>query len=260
VTPSILKDAAARASSLRMPALVKTPGPGPVLLLAPHPDDEVLGAGGTLRKHVAAGDEVSVAFVTDGRRGGRSRRAPGDIAQVRMQEARAACARLGVHACDFLGAADGTFEPDGALAAAVRDLVARRRPRLLYVPGFEERHRDHLLTSALAAQAWLDTGGDWTVCAYEVWTPLRPNCVVDVTAHMDDKRAAMLCHASQLERLDYTGAMEGLARYRAALAPLPHVRFAEAFWRCTPEEHAGALIEFLRDGSEMRDGSERRGR
>lgn len=242
VVEQLLEGAAARAAALRLPELVRLPGTGPVLLVAPHPDDEVLGAGGTLRKHAEAGHEVHVLFVTDGRRGGRSaRRRPGELAAVRRREAEAACAVLGCASAEFLEAPDGTFRADAGLVAAVREVLDRRAPRLVYAPGVEERHRDHLLVAALVASAWLEGSGDWTVCAYEVWTPLDPSCVVNITAQMEHKRAAMRCHASQLEQIDYLDAMEGLARYRAALIPVPSARFAEAFWRCTPEAYAQVL-------------------
>jgi LmbE family N-acetylglucosaminyl deacetylase len=249
-----LVDAAlARAAEIGMPEPVKLPGPGPALLIAPHPDDEVLGAGGTLRKHVEAGDEVSVVFVTDARPRGRGAGERDDVAAARRREAEAACDCLGVGGRSFLGAPDGRFAPEDDLVAGLREAIGRAAPRVVYVPGFEERHRDHLLAAALLARAWLEGGGDWTVCAYEVWTPLRPNCVVNVTAQIDHKRAAMRCHASQLERVDYLSALEGLGAYRAALLPTPPAggvrRFAEAFWRCTPGAFVAALRSFLAAGA-----------
>src|SRR5579885_3094484 len=52
------------------PAPLESFGPEPVLVLAPHMDDEVIGPGGTLRRHVEAGAAVTVVFLTDGRMGG----------------------------------------------------------------------------------------------------------------------------------------------------------------------------------------------
>lgn len=234
-----------RAAAVRMPELVTLPGPGPVLLVAPHPDDEVLGAGGTLRKYVEAGETVNVVFVTDGRRGGHDRGRPDVLAAVRQREAEASCASLGVTGVDFLNAPDGTFKVDQQLVDALAAVLSRSRPRLLFVPGFEERHREHLLTAALAAEMWRQVCGDWMICAYEVWTPLAPDCVVNITRQFEHKCAALRCHASRLERIDYLAFMEGLARYRSALVPLPNVRFAEAFRRSSAEAFTNALIDSL---------------
>src|ERR1700722_16160488 len=52
-------------------ALVWNPDGGTVVVLAPHMDDEVIGCGGTLARHVAAGAKITVIFLTDGRHGGR---------------------------------------------------------------------------------------------------------------------------------------------------------------------------------------------
>jgi LmbE family N-acetylglucosaminyl deacetylase len=241
----LIEGAEARAAELRMPEIVGLPGSGPVLFVAPHPDDEVLGAGGALRKHAEAGDDVTVLFVTDGARGGGRGR---EIAAVRQREAEKACAVLGCARAEFLRLPDGRFRVDRGLVAAVCEIAARLRPRLVYAPGVAERHRDHLLTAALVAEVWRAGGGDWTICAYEVWTPLVPNCVVNITAQMVHKRTALRCHASQLEKLDYLAAMEGLARYRAALIPVPGARFAEAFWRGPPEAYARALRDLVETG------------
>ena len=53
----------------RQPRLVDVPEGRRILVLAPHMDDEILGCGGTLRKHVRAGAGVTAVFMTDGRRG-----------------------------------------------------------------------------------------------------------------------------------------------------------------------------------------------
>lgn len=247
VGAALTAEAEARAAALRRPATVRLPGPGPVLFIAPHPDDEALGAGGTLRKHVEAGDEVSVLFVTDGARGG-GRGRGGRVAALRQREAEASCAVLGCARVEFMGAPDGRFRAEPGLVASLGDAIARLRPRLVYAPGPAEHHRDHLLTAALVAEAWRARGGDWAVCAYEVWTPIAPNCVVNVTAQMEVKRAALRCHASQLESIDYLSAAEGLARYRAALIPVPGARFAEAFWRARPGDYVRALGDVLAAG------------
>src|SRR5947207_9627276 len=77
-----------------------------VLVISPHPDDESIGCGGTLRQHVVDGDAVHVVFLTSGERGGHGR-APRETAQLREQEARDAAKVLGVGAIEFWRAPDG---------------------------------------------------------------------------------------------------------------------------------------------------------
>ncbi|HEY5624375.1 MAG TPA: PIG-L family deacetylase, partial [Gammaproteobacteria bacterium] len=65
-------------------------------MIAPHPDDEVLGCGGTMARHLAAGDHVHVVVVTDGRRSRVAGLKPEAVAEVRRQEATNAASLLGV--------------------------------------------------------------------------------------------------------------------------------------------------------------------
>ena len=88
-------------------ALVYEPGDERVLVLAPHMDDEVIGCGGTVARHVARGADVTVIFLTDGRQGGAVAQSGGsleplDIVATRKQEARRALARTGRRQDRFL--------------------------------------------------------------------------------------------------------------------------------------------------------------
>src|SRR5437016_1821426 len=83
---------------------------GPVMVIAPHPDDEVIGCGGTVIRHVRAGDQVSIIYLT---RGERSRGFPWlSAAQKqarRMKEAICSCSILGVTDTLFLDGVDGNL-------------------------------------------------------------------------------------------------------------------------------------------------------
>src|SRR6185436_21151558 len=71
-----------------------------VLVISPHPDDESIGCGGTLRGHVLAGDRVEVVFLTSGEAGGHGK-PPDETARIREQEAKAAGSILGVRKIEF---------------------------------------------------------------------------------------------------------------------------------------------------------------
>src|SRR5262245_5051670 len=77
-----------------------------VLVRSPHPDDESIGCGGTLRKHALRGDEVRVVFLTSGEKGGHGR-PPEETARVREGEAVAAAAILGLSGVEFWRQQDG---------------------------------------------------------------------------------------------------------------------------------------------------------
>lgn len=142
------------------------PGSGErLLLLAPHPDDETLSAGGVLQRTLARGGRVWVAFATDGENNPwtqrlverRLRVGPEDCARFgrrRREEALAALSELGIPAADsvFLGFPDQAVTDillAGSEAAIERlaSLVSERRPTLLVAPSLFDLHPDH---SALA--------------------------------------------------------------------------------------------------------------
>src|SRR5260370_25875295 len=80
-----------------VPELLQRPPGRRIVVVAPHPDDELLGCGATLRKHLDAGDEVWVAFVTSGERTAALSLLPLDARVERREaDARAAAAGLGL--------------------------------------------------------------------------------------------------------------------------------------------------------------------
>src|SRR5688572_20113856 len=80
-----------------------------ILVLAPHPDDESIGCGGTIRKHVVDGDTVEVIFATSGEKGGHGI-PPKEAGRTREREGLDATAILGCSRTEFWR------EPDGGLS------------------------------------------------------------------------------------------------------------------------------------------------
>lgn len=204
-----------------------------LLVLAPHPDDEVIGCGGVVAQHLNGGASVHVVVATDGGQAGSP--------AVREQESRKALSLLSpVHGAQctvhFLG------YPDRELAAH-RDELSQRlasvlrecRPDLILVASPIEFHPDHL---ALATTFCELIQRDDTLFAdlaianvafYEVGQPLRPNAIVDITGVADAKYAAIAAHESQLAFRDYVAYARGLNAYRAMTMP-PEVKFAEGYF------------------------------
>lgn len=180
-----------------------------VLVAAPHPDDEVLGCGGSVAHHVAAGRQVFVVYLTSGERGGPG----GELGPLREREAAAAMDVLGVPAgnLSFLRIPDGRIDP-GALdqVGAVTEVLRRICPALLYLPHPADASFDHraafLLCWRAAGMAGSRNFPEWgttphwvaAVLGYEVWSPIsEPGYHEDITAVLDRKLAALACYQSQ---------------------------------------------------------------
>lgn len=215
--------------------------PQSVLVLAPHPDDESLGCGGTIRLLTRSGVPVDVGFLTRGERGLEvpDMATPVDqqmLAEQRAREAAEACACLGVRSHFFLGGHDGRLAEQAHLADVIANQLHMGGYTRIFCPWPGESHPDHVATYQHCRQAMHKTRGQILLWLYEVWTPLVPNCVVPIDDTMADKEAAIARHVSQLACRDYHTAFRGLASYRA-LASHPS-RFAEAFLVREPGDYS----------------------
>jgi LmbE family N-acetylglucosaminyl deacetylase len=214
-------------------ALEWTPSNERIMVLAPHMDDEVIGCGGTLARHLACGADITIVFLTDGRRGGRPGAAPSgetSLTATRQRESRLALAELGITRIVYLDGEDGRLGATPGLCAALRTAIETARPDILYLPFFLEEHPDHRAASAVLAAAVRGTRLAFRCHAYEVWTPLFPNCFVRIDATIEAKRRALVHYQSQLAEADYLHTALGLNAYRSSAFLDGTCRFAEAFY------------------------------
>ncbi len=218
---------------------VRQPESCKIVVLAPHMDDEVLCCGGTIARHIQAGAQVAVIFLTDGRHGGRAmgalaeherERRQQQLVATRKREARRAGAILGVQNIFFLDAEDGRLRADAGAAIGLRAILEREQPRVVYLPFLLENHVDHRAASDMLMVATAATALDVECRCYEVWTPLFPNIVVEIDSTMELKKRALECYESQLVDMDYVHTGIGLNAYRSSAVGCKTARFVEAFY------------------------------
>lgn len=213
------------------PEVWPAPLRGRVLVLAPHQDDETIGCGGILALHRAQGDPVRVLFLTDGSAGDPAGYYPADrYVEIRQTEARRACAVLGVADLEFWACPDGKLATVHDLGERLLAAVQAYHPDILYYPSSRELHPDHwaagVQVEALHGAGRLPTAA----YAYEVWALVQPTHLIDVTAVMARKVAALAQYESQLRYTDYRPKMRGLNAYRTITLP-SSAKYAEAFCR-----------------------------
>jgi N-acetylglucosamine malate deacetylase 1 len=213
---------------------------GRTLVIAPHPDDEVLGAGGTIARLADAGNQVFVAVVTRGE-------PPAFTAEMTAglrAEAARAHAELGVQRTLWLDqpAARLSEVPHGALNAVIRNLVVDIDPDTLILPFVGDIHRDHQLSflSGLVAARPHQPRYPATVLAYETmsetnWNapylspPFIPNLFIDITTTLDRKLSAMKIFGSQLRDFPHERSLEALRALAMLRGATVHLPAAEAF-------------------------------
>ena len=193
---------------------------GPVLVVAPHPDDEIIGCGGAIALHSRRGDPVHVALVSGGEGGG--------DAEERLSESRKAAARLGSSEVTCLGAQDGAVADDPGVAARIERVIRRVSPRVVYAPSPFEMHADHVATLDAVARAL--AGRDETVLLlFEVNAESMCSFLLDITPVHAAKREALTTFASQIGSIDIVEKADARNRARTVNVDIPEVTHAEAF-------------------------------
>jgi LmbE family N-acetylglucosaminyl deacetylase len=224
-----------------------------LLVLAPHPDDEVLGCGGLVALHAAARRTISVVIATDGAGAANAGSDPAAYRERREREAAKGLAVLGAPAPRFLRLRDRLLEADSPLLAArLRELFAELRPDLVVAPSPLEMHPDHvaLATTLLRVvrEPELPPGLEPSarVAFCEVSQPIRPNALVDISSLAELKRQAANEHASQHDLRDYGRFARGLNDYRA-MSLAREVTAAEGYWVAAVGDLRATSLNALRD-------------
>lgn len=222
---------------------------GPLLVVAPHPDDETLGCGGLIALASRCGVRVHIVFVTDG---GASHPNSAEwsrrrLATRREKEATEALRRLGAghEPRTFLRLPDAAMPLRGSpayarAAATLAKIIHNLSPVLVILPWRRDPHRDHRDSWQLAFDAVAASGQSPEILEYAIWLDElgepddRPRSGemeevrVDVRAVRKAKRHAIKAHESQLGAL-ITDDPAGFALRSATLARLTGVQ--EVFWR-----------------------------
>lgn len=180
-----------------------------ILVVAPHPDDEILGVGGTIAKYAASNCDVTVLTVA----GHRPPLYTEEVYQRTVAEAREAHGIVGAKQSIFLDIPATMLgnEPVHILNGKIVDVVRSTKPDIVLMP-YPDRHVDHRIVfeSAMVATRPVGVGADIRlIAAYETlsethWNAphiepnFTPNWVSDITPQIETKLAALRCYESQI--------------------------------------------------------------
>ncbi len=192
-----------------------------VLVISAHPDDELLGCGGTVALHVDAGDVVTVVIACEGES---LRYGAGNVNQE--QDTREAARVLGVQDLRTLGLPDQKLDTLNLveIISLLETVVVETRPHVVYCQYGGDINRDHhlLFDAALVATRPLEESIE-AIYAFETassteWAYPRtfvPDTWVDISTTLERKLAAMACYKSEVRDYPHPRSLEAL-RNRAA--------------------------------------------
>lgn len=198
------------------------------LVIAPHPDDESLGCGGSIIKHIQTGSRVKVVFLTNGDKGDFKGKFGRDYINIRKKSAIKAMEILGVHDFEFWEFGDRELEAFfDQILEKVKNSIEKFNPSVVYAPSPFEAHPDHKTAFNIV---WsLKESFKGHIVIYEILMALYPNILVDITRQFKRKQKAIKQYKTEIYYNDYLKKIAGLNRFRTATLP-ENIEYAEAFF------------------------------
>lgn len=210
------------------------------IVFSPHPDDEVIGCGGTLLDIARGSGAVTIVQVTDGSDSAAFIDEPEEVRrQVRLDEADSVARALGARELVCLRADNRALRATPELRARFRECLERSRAGVVFAPTFSDFHPDHQTVLEILVDTMREWEGDRPLVAlYEVWGLVAATHVHPVGESIDDIESLLLRYETALkiddyvhlvaERLLYHSYVElGEPGYVEAFEVLPGDRFVE---------------------------------
>ena len=218
-----------------------------VLVVAAHPDDEVLGCGAAMARHAAEGDPCHVLILAEGATSRDDARDPGarapELAALREQ-ARKAADILGSRGLEMAGLPDNRMDtvPLLDVVKIVEGAISRVRPTVIYTHFGGDLNVDHRITARAVETATRPLAGNIVKAVYtfeilsstewnfsDAFPAFRPNHFVNVEGFVDKKIAALECYQSETNAFPHPRSREAVNALAALRGSQSGLRAAEAF-------------------------------
>ena len=210
-----------------------------ILVIAAHPDDEVLGMGGTIRKHTKKGNKVHLCVVSEGATAQYQNK---KMVEVRRKACIKSCKILGISSFDFLEFSDMQLDsiPQLKINKQLERIVRKIKPDIVYTTPHNDLNKDHQIVfeSTLVVTRPLSSKVKQILC-YEIPNiiikPFNPNLFENVSKEFSYKIKAFHAYKSEVERFPHPRSIESIESLASQRGIQAGVKRAEAFEliRCT---------------------------
>lgn len=218
-----------------------------VLVVAAHPDDEVLGCGGVIARHADAGDQVQVLIVAEGATSRQEQRDPAeacDELSVLSKAAQTAGSILGAAGVELLAFPDNRLDSLNRLdlIKPIEERIAWYKPQVVYVHHAGDVNVDHRLLHEAVVTACRPIPDhpvrrllSFEVASSSEWQPpgsapiFQPNWFVDISDQWLRKRQALLAYASEMRPWPHARSLQAVEHHARCRGAQVGVEAAEAF-------------------------------
>lgn len=234
-----------------------------ILIVAPHPDDDVLGVGGYMASAAEKKKQVFVVYITDGAGSPRRDKNISDAQMVRRREIEA------ISALRLLRAKGGFFLRISSkelpqkfvhVQGALEKILDLLRPEEVFIPAPYERHKTHLICTQISLKALRACAPKGTqLFGYSIWGNFwggHKRIIFDITPYIKDKIQAVLAHETQMAYKNYQQGILGKNNYEAIFWESHEYQmstFAEIFldMNILLQNSSLSLIDFIRQDMEV---------
>jgi len=213
-----------------------------ILVIAPHPDDEVLGCGGSIKKYSKQGDDVYLCIATKAYTPDWTE----EFIKNRQQEINCAVNILGIKKVYFLDFPTVKLDtiPQKELNDSISKIVEELKPELVFIPFERDINKDHKLVSEACLVALRPKPGlnvkkvfyyevlsetEWAKPARKIEDVFLPNFYENISENLNDKLKAMECYKSELKEYPHPRSLEGIKVLAQKRGMEIGIEYAEAF-------------------------------
>ncbi|TRZ50666.1 methyltransferase domain-containing protein [bacterium] len=190
-----------------------------VLVISPHPDDEIIGCGGTLIKMIKGGVKVVVLQVTDGSTASALIASPESVRKTaRLEEARVVAENLGLAELILWGESCTNLECNSRNVQRLVEILGRLNPKAIFVPFINDWHPDHILANKMLYEALRISAANLAevnIFSYEVWSLVPANLYCIIDEQFDEKAKMLMKYRIGMKAFDYVHFCESLNAYHA---------------------------------------------
>lgn len=223
------------------PLVMSGPDGKNILVLAPHPDDEALGPGGTLLKMAGKNKNIKIIIFSSGETSnGNMNRNKGRRERESLKAANIIGARI-----EFLGLAQKEIISNSVVIQKIKSIIKEFNPDTVLIPFFADDHPDHRAVNLAFLKALKDHPSSVEIWAYQVYSTCLPNVLVDISKVIKKKLSLIRCYKSQLGRRDWVHYIRGLNAINSRYLKTNKKKYAETFFVLPSGEYLKILKKYF---------------